>query len=257
MGLYIADNALGGLIGRLIPAGLMEVTTWRWAMGANALVAFSMALAVWAFLPRQRNFHPKQLRLGRELRAMAAHWKNASLAALFVIGMLEMGAFVSMYNYLGFRLIDAFGLSKGLVGLLFILYLSGTWSAALAGQMCQRWGRGPVLLATGGLMVAPLPIFLFQSLAVTLTALLIFTAGFFALHSTASSWVGLVATRNKAEASSMYLFCYYFGSSLFGWLSSHFFHASFGAFLGWLGLLTALIVVLGMGLWRSTWRTTK
>lgn len=257
MGLYIAGNSVGGLIGRLIPAGLMEVTSWRWAMGVNALVAFSMAVAVWALLPQQRNFRPKQLRLRGELKAMAAHWQNGALAALFIIAMLEMGAFVSMYNYLGYRLIDTFGLSEGLVGLLFVMYLSGTWSAARAGRMARRWGRGPVLLATSGLMMLPLPLFLIDSLTSTLLALLIFTAGFFALHSTASSWVGLVATKNRAEASSMFLFCYYFGSSLFGWLSGYFFHVSFAAFLGWLGALTSLIIALGLTLWRPSAHTGK
>ena len=48
MGLYIAGNSIGGLSGRLIPAGLLEVTSWRWAMFGSALVAFTLAaLAAW------------------------------------------------------------------------------------------------------------------------------------------------------------------------------------------------------------------
>ena len=38
MGLYIAGNSIGGLSGRLIPAGLLEVTSWRWAMFGLSLI---------------------------------------------------------------------------------------------------------------------------------------------------------------------------------------------------------------------------
>ena len=42
-------------------------------------------------------------------------------------------------------------------------------------------------------------------------------AAFFAAHAIASSWVGKLATHDRAEASSTYLLCYYAGSSLLGW----------------------------------------
>ena len=38
MGLYIAGNSIGGLTGRLTPAALLEVTSWRWALCGAALV---------------------------------------------------------------------------------------------------------------------------------------------------------------------------------------------------------------------------
>ena len=40
--------------------------------------------------------------------------------------------------------------------------------------------------------------------------------GFFGGHSIASSWVGLRAQTGKAQASALYLFFYYVGSSLAG-----------------------------------------
>ena len=44
----------------------------------------------------------------------------------------------------------------------------------------------------------------------------VFTAGFFAAHTVASGWVGAVAQRDRAEASALYLFSYYLGSSVAG-----------------------------------------
>ena len=44
----------------------------------------------------------------------------------------------------------------------------------------------------------------------------VFTGGFFAVHTVASGWVGAVAHRDRAEASSLYLFSYYLGGSVAG-----------------------------------------
>lgn len=252
MGIYIAGNSVGGLIGRLIPSGIIEFASWRWAMGVNAVFALSMAVLVLVLLPAQRNFRPKDLRFKTELQAMAGHWRNPRLTMLFVIPFLAMGTFVSVYNYLGFRMISIFGLSEGLVGLLFIMYLSGTWSSARAGNMIKRFGRGPVLTCSALLMLLPLPLLGLRNLYLVLIALLVFTAGFFALHSTASSWVGLLAKSHKAEASSTYILSYYTGSSVVGWLSGYLMHFGWWHFIGWLAALSLVIVALGTVLQRKS-----
>ena len=43
-----------------------------------------------------------------------------------------------------------------------------------------------------------------------------FTAGFFATHSVASSWVSSLAAGRRGQAAAMYLLAYYLGSSAFG-----------------------------------------
>ena len=50
------------------------------------------------------------------------------------------------------------------------------------------------------------------------------TAGFFAVHGVASSWVPVRAHAGgvaSAQAASLYLFAYYLGSSVFGNLAGH------------------------------------
>lgn len=252
MGLYIAGNSVGGLIGRLIPSGIVEFASWRWAMGINATFALAMAVLVLVLLPKQRNFRPKDLHFGTELQAMLNHWKNPRLAMLFIMPFLAMGVFVSVYNYLGFRLISLFGLSEGIVGLLFIMYLAGTWSSARAGTLVKRFGPGPVACWSTVLLLIPIPLMNTHVLPVMLVALFVFTAAFFALHSTSSSWVGLLAKSHRAEASSMYIFNYYAGSSVVGWLSGHMFQLGWFEFTMWLSTLALLIVGLGLVLWRQT-----
>lgn len=242
MGIYIAGNTLGGLTGRLIPAGVLEFANWQWALGIGSLVAVVLAVIMAVALPRQRRFQPRSIAPRAVLFAMLGHWRDPRLAALFAIAFLGMGVFVSLYNFLGFRLIDRFGLSEGLVGLVFVMYLAGTWSSARVGALHDRFGRIPTMLGSTVLMILALALTAVPGFPVVLAALFIFTAAFFAIHSTASGWVGALATDHRAEGASMYLFCYYAGSSLLGWLSGFFF-----AGLGWHGMLIWLgVIILGM-----------
>ncbi|WP_408911289.1 MFS transporter [Corynebacterium gottingense] len=241
MGLYIAGTSVGGLTGRLIPAFMLEVTDWRWALATSAAVSLALAVATAILLPEQRNFRPKaSIRPGAEVRAVTGHLRNPRLVGLVATAFIAMGVFVSMYNFFGFRAINDFGLAPSLAGLTYVMYLSGTWSSARAGSFVSHFGRGRVVLAAAVLMLTGALIGSSGNLIVTLVGLLLFTASFFALHSTASGWVGLIAEKDRAEASSLYVFCYYMGSSLLGAATGQAFEA-----LPWAGFVAVLAALLG------------
>ena len=254
MGLYIAGNTIGGLTGRLIPAGLLEVTTWRWALLSSGIVAFGLALLAAWLLPEQRNFTPKlSIRPRNEIAAMGRHLHNPRLLALYATAFVAMGVFVSMYNYFGFRAVLDFGLPAALSGLVYVVYLSGTWSSARAGALLKRHGHGVVVLMSSILMLAGALCVASSSLWVTLAGLLVFTASFFALHSTASGWVGLIAERDRAEASSMYVFSYYMGSSILGAGTGWAYESlPWAGFIGVLAALLGALTVAAAALWRGT-----
>ena len=63
---------------------------------------------------------------------------------------------------------------------------------------------------------------LFDHLLLILAGIVAVTFGFFGGHSIASSWVGSRAVTAKAQASALYLFCYYLGSSAIGTLGGVF-----------------------------------
>lgn len=257
MGIYVAGTTVGGLTGRLIPAGLLEIVDWRVALVASSLVALTMAVIMTALLPRQRRFTPKRIGLRTELAAMLDHLRNPRLVGLFIIAFVGMGVFVSLYNFFGFRMIDHFGLSPALVGVVFFMYLSGTWSSARAGALTEKYGRGRVLIAGAALMVVGLLATMSGWLPGALTGLFLFTASFFAMHSTASSWIGLAATSHRAEASSMYLFSYYAGSSLVGAATGVVFAwTSWSGFILILAALLLLVVVTALVLGRASVHTT-
>ena len=120
-------------------------------------------------------------------------------------------------SYLTFRLEAApLGLSTTVTSLLFLAYLAGTVSSPLAGRLSDRFGRRRLALAGIGFSLAGLALMLPDQIVCITVGLLVFTAGFFAAHSVASSWVSSRATGRRGQAAAMYLLCYYLGSGAFG-----------------------------------------
>ncbi len=74
---------------------------------------------------------------------MARHaLSDRALLALYAVGACSMGAFVAVYNALGFRLASApFDLGPGAAGLVFLVYPIGTVSSTVAGRLADRFGR--------------------------------------------------------------------------------------------------------------------
>lgn len=246
MGFYIAGNSLGGLIGRLIPGIALEFTDWRLATLLSALFAFAMALMTTWVLPKQRFFTPKKITLAHELQAFANHLRDPILLKLFLLPFLLMGSFVSLYNYMTFRLINTFGLPESLAALVFVIYLSGTWTSTRTGTMVNRYGQAKVVVACIALALVGLFLAFIPTVPTTLAAVLLFTATFFPAHSISSAWVGEVARRDRAEASSIYILSYYLGSSIIGWVSGYFFAHSWGLLVAWLILLTLIALVTAL-----------
>jgi MFS transporter, YNFM family, putative membrane transport protein len=224
-GLYIGGNALGGMSGRLLTGAVADVAGWRWALASVALLGLLCAGIVALTLPASRNFTPAPARPRHLARMLTGAVSDPGLLALYGIGACCMGAFVGVYNVMGFRLTAApFGLSVGAAGLVFLVYAIGTVSSSIAGRMAERFSRravvpvGCLITAAGVLLTLP------GSLACVVVGLAVMTTGFFAVHGVASSWVPVRAHAGgvaSAQAASLYLFAYYLGSSVFGNLAGH------------------------------------
>lgn len=254
-GSYTAGTTVGGLTGRLVAGPLSEAFDWRigvWSV--TVLCTVAAVLFLW-LVPRARRFVPGRMRtdagpgkLARLIRAL----RSPRLLALYAQGFLLMGAFVAVYNYLGFHLIaPPFMLPVWLVTLLFLAYLAGTLSSPWAGSLAVRYGRRWVLLAAIGLFIAGAALMYVPSPIVILIGLVVFTGGFFGAHAIASSWAPVLADpTSRAQAPSLYYFAYYAGSSLFGWaLGIVFGQAGWGWFLGaviFMGLVAAVIATVAL-----------
>ena len=219
MGLYIGGNAIGGMSGRLISGVLVDFISWHAALAVLGGLALVAALVFWRVLPESKHFRPAPLKPATLLNGYRLHFRDAGLPWLFLIGFLLMGSFVTLFNYIGYRLLaEPYHMSQAVVGVLSVVYLSGIYSSAWVGSLADKLGRRKVLWAVILLMLGGLLLTLFEPIPLMLAGLLLFTFGFFGAHSVASSWIGRRALRAKGQASSLYLFSYYVGSSLAGTL---------------------------------------
>lgn len=249
MGIYIAGNACGGMSGRFIAALLTEWGSWRIALAVLGLLGGIAALVFWRGLPASRHFRARAATPMRIVRDAGAIFRDAGLPWLFLTAFLIMGAFVGLYNYLGFRLHDApYNLGQTAIGAIFLLYLVGTWASAWVGRLADRFGRRNVLWMMVCLMGAGLALTLHERLAVVILGVGVFTFGFFASHTTASGWVGRRAQERRALAAALYLCCYYLGGSVIGTLSG--FAWSSARWGGVVALLGAgALLTLAVALW--------
>ena len=134
--------------------------------------------------------------------ALAGHLKNRGLRCVILMGFVLMGSFVTLYNYVGYRLIAApFNLSQTEIGAIFVVYLTGVVASPWSGKMADIFGRGRVLIAALLLMIFGVALTLSSSLPVVIAGIACMTFGFFAGHSVASGWIGCVGQRAERSGS--------------------------------------------------------
>jgi YNFM family putative membrane transporter len=228
MGLFIGGSGLGGMTGRFVTGWLTDVASWRVALGVIGVFGIFAALIFWRTLPPSRHFEARPLALDQLKESFLDHLRDAGLPWLFIAYRL---------------LAPPYGLSQTEVGAIFAVYLFGTGSSAWVGNLAGRLGRRKVFWATTVVMLAGLLLTLMSPLAVIITGIAVLTVGFFGAHSIASSWVGLRARHSKAQASALYLFFYYVGSSIVGSCGGLFWSAS-----GWNGVVefTGSLLILAL-----------
>ncbi len=240
MGLFIGGNAIGGMAGRLVTGALTDLGSWRLAVGTIGVLGLIAAILAWRSLPNSVHFIPRRAHPAELARSFADHLRDRGLLALYAEAFLLMGAFVTLYNYLGYRLIEPpYALSHTAIGAIFVIYLIGTASATWVGNLAGRLGRPRVFWIMVAVTLVGALLTLFDPLVLILAGMVVVTFGFFAAHSVASSWVGSRARTAKAQASALYLFCYYLGSSAIGTLGGVFWARS-----GWWGVVGLVTVLL-------------
>lgn len=250
-GLYIAGTAVGGMTGRLVAGGLADLGGWRAAMSGVAVLGVVCAVLVAMLLPESHNF-VRTTGSRQTLRVL----KDPALLALYGIAATAMGAFVAVYNATGFRLAAApYGLGPGLAGLVFVVYVLGSASSAMAGRLADTYGRRAVVPVGCLVTLAGVGLTLATPLPLVIAGLAVMTAGFFAVHGVASGWVAVRAHAGgggTGQAASFYLFAYYLGSSVFGGLAgTAWSHAAWPGVVVEAGALLLITLILALLLRRS------
>jgi YNFM family putative membrane transporter len=217
MGLYIAGNAMGGMTGRIFTAWLADRMPWHGAIGVIGGLCLALSLLFLFLLPPSRRFERHPFRLGPLTASLLGHLREPRLLCLFAIAFAGMGAFVTLYNSVTFRLLaPPYGLSQSQAAAIFFAYALGAFGSSCIGAVAERAGRSRILFVSLATMAAGALLTLLSPLAAIIAGIVVFTVGFFAAHAVASAWVGARAGGARAQASSLYLFCYYLGSSIAG-----------------------------------------
>ncbi len=245
-GTYVAGTSIGGLLGRVVAGPVGDFAGWRIGVLAVSLLSGLAAVGFILLAPRQRGFAKRSKHDGGPGLAgrLLANLRNPALLVLYAQGLLLMGGFVAVYNYLGFRLgADPFFLPATLTSLLFLAYLAGTFSSRFAGGLSARLGRRRVLAGGTSVMIVGVALTMAPWLPVILLGLLVLTAGFFAAHAMASGWTPVLAKTGPAQAAALYNLFYYIGSSLIGWCGGIVFQS-----LGWDALALMVIILAGLAM---------
>lgn len=241
MGLYIGGTGVGGMSGRLLGGFLASVWNWRVAMAVvGGLCIVGGAVEV-VRLPPSVNFIASPGNMRDRLVGAVKLLYDGVILRFAISGFVLMGTMVSFFNYLQYRLLRApFNLAPAFVALIFILYILGTVSANWMGRKSARrtWLIVGLAFMTAG---AVLSLSTFLPIVVLGAALVVF--GFFGAHAVISGWIGVWATKQRAQSSGLYLFGYYLGSSVAGFIGGLFYVA-----MGWPGEVGTSLVLLAVGI---------
>lgn len=238
--MYLNGNTIGGMSGRVVVIIFAGAFGWRNAVLAIGMESLVLGLLFWKFFPESRLFKPRPTFVRQKLRQMKGFISDGIMLRLYLIAALMLGAFVSVYNYLTFRLeAKPFSLSHYWVALIFLMYAFGVVGAIIARKLSERYELRRVLRGFILVLLLGVGLMIFDNLVLTIAGLGLLTLAFFAAHTMASRMVAVRALEGKSSATSLYWLFYYTGSGVIGSLSGYLLHGT-----SWIVYTISLIVLV-------------
>lgn len=253
-GYFVFGNSMRGMSGRIVASQLIDHISINTIFYGFAISLILVALLVYFLLPASQNFKPTQnLNVLRVVKGAASHFKNKKLALAFVISFIIFGVFTSLYNYLAFFLKgEPFHISPANAGLLSFSFALSFFTAPQAGRLSAKYGSMRVLRALFVMMALGMLLTLTSNVVTFIIGAVIFTGCFFGCHSIGLSWVSKNATHARGQAVALYLFFYYMGGSVIGFVNGFVFHS-----MGWQGMTGFIIALLAVGAVVATYLSSS
>lgn len=214
---YLAGNTFGGMFGRIVTALISGWFGWQAAVFIIGIIAVIIAIAFYIYFPDSKFFEPRKLKIGDKLSQMKSIFKNYKIMAMYLVAICLMGSFVSVYNFLGFKLEAApYNLPHYLIAMIFLMYAFGIVGNMVAGSLSDRYSPRKIMLIALSLMLVGAIGMYMDNLFIILIGLTFFTVSFFSGHTIASRVVTTLGKEAKSSATALYWFFYYIGSSVIG-----------------------------------------
>lgn len=208
VGIYVGGSAIGAFIGRVIVSTLTDFFSWNFALFALGLINLVCSLFFFICLPESKNFKSTRFSFANWAAGITSGLKEKRLQLLYIIGFVMLGAYVALFNYIGFLLSKPpYLLSQTLIGLLFICQLAGSWSSYSFGQLTEKFSRTRLLFLAIAMFLAGALMTLSSHILVLILGLILFASGFLASHSIASGWSGGIFFSSYGWNGVIFLVC--------------------------------------------------
>jgi predicted MFS family arabinose efflux permease len=218
MAAYVSGNVLGGFSGRFLTGLVTAHWGWRSAFVLLAALVATGGVATLIGLPA-----PRRRSLQTGTRTDWRRLRHPALLATFAVGFSLLFSLVGLFNYVTFYLAEApFQLGTAAIGTVFAVYLVGMVVTPVAGRWIDRVGHRTMGMAALATVALGSLITLVPTLPAIVLGLAVMSTGCFIGQSAASSFLGRIAGDGKAQASGLYIACYYAGGSVgavaLGWV---------------------------------------
>ncbi len=236
---YITGNVASNLIGRLLSASLATELGLDVNFYVFAALNLAGAILAYRFLTGMAPMMAGRSH-GSSIEAMRRHLANPALRRGFAIGFCILFAFIGVFTYVNFVLVEApLSLGAMQLGFVYLVFLPSIATTPLAGRVVSLLGARPALilgLVTAGL---GLPLLLSGTLAHVLAGLALAGVGTFFAQAVATGLVSRAADSDRGAASGLYLSSYFLGGIAGALVLGQVYDR-----LGW----TACVVLIGMAL---------
>ena len=241
IGIYVAATILGGFLGRALTGLLADHLHWRagFLLWTGALALAWLSLRVLPGDARAGFSRPRP-------RLIAEVWREATFRNAYLCIFSVFFSFASLLNFLPFQLkiVDP-SVSESTISLSYVGYLIGVMVALRAPRMVETFGGVRPALEWGlALFALGTALFLVPSVAFAFAAMLVFCAGFFAVHAILSGHLNHLAPSRKGVVNGLYVSSYYAGGALGSVLPGYWYRAyGWGALVGSLLLMIAFAAI--------------
>lgn len=236
---------VAGIVGQIISSLINQQYGWNTLFVILAVVYLMTSLVVWILLPRDEIKRGKDSSIWESLLQIGTVLKQPELRLIYVVALVLLMSFVSMYSVLGSYLSGpAFGLSAQQILYVRAAGILGMLVSPFAGKLTQRLGvRTALRLGLTMAVVGLACMGFFTNLPLLILMSLLFVTGIALSVPSLVALVGELGGKLRGIAVSVYTFVLFAGTSIAPILSIQFMRS--GSYLLTF-LMIALVLAIGL-----------